>query len=139
MSAHTGVHRGNEHIRGRIATGTVLLAAVVLIVAGALQLLQGISAIARDDVFAAADYSYDFDLVAWGWVHIVVGVLMVPTGIALLFGSTVAKVIAVLVAALSILANFLSLPYYPLWSALIIAIDVVIMWAASATWQPERR
>ncbi|WP_206025622.1 hypothetical protein [Rhodococcus sp. 14C212] len=104
---------------------------------GILQFFQGIAAVAEDEVFVQGqEYTFEFDLTTWGWIHIVFGVVMVVVGIALITGATWARVAAIVVAALSILANFLWLPYYPWWSILIIALDVVVIWAVS-TWQPR--
>ena len=66
-----------------------------------------------------------------------VGVLLLLAGIGLMSGATWARIVAIVVASLSIIANFLWLPYYPLWSILIIAIDLVVIWAV-ATWEPTR-
>ncbi|MEV0355310.1 hypothetical protein AB0H71_04515 [Nocardia sp. NPDC050697] len=140
MSEYARIDRKDGALARRTESGTLLLAAIMLIVAGLLHLSQGISAIAHDDLFVdSINYAYNFDLTAWGWVHVFVAIVMVVTGIALWIGSVVAQVTAVLIAALSILANFLALPHYPLWAVTIIAIDIVIMWAAASTWQPHTR
>ena len=62
--------------------------------------------------------------------------LMAGVGIALVTGATWARFTAIVIAGLSIIANFLWLPYYPWWSILIIALDIVVIWAVS-TWQPK--
>ncbi|NLE81079.1 MAG: hypothetical protein GX610_16140, partial [Rhodococcus sp.] len=82
------------------------------------------------------EYLFTFDLTTWGWVHIVVGVVMVIVGIALISGATWARVSAMVIAALSILVNFMWLPYYPGWALAIIALDIVVIWAI-ATWNPR--
>ena len=131
----SGAHAAPEPpVRQSVAIGTSIAAACLLLVAGIISLLQGISAAANDDVFVAGpEYIYNFDLTAWGWVHIVVGALLILTGLALMTGALWARIIAIGLASLSIVANFLWIPYYPLWSILIIAIDVVVIWAI-ATW-----
>lgn len=82
------------------------------------------------------EYTFKFDFTTWGWIHIVLGVVMLVAGLALMSGATWARVTAIIIAALSIIANFLWLPYYPWWSILIIALDAVVIWAIS-TWQPR--
>lgn len=120
------------------AAGTSMGAAVIMVTVGIIQFFQGIAAVAEDEVFVSGiNYVYKFDLTTWGWIHIILGVLVAIVGLALFTGAGWARVSAIVVAAISIVANFLWLPYYPVWSLLIIALDVVIIWAVS-TWNPER-
>ncbi|RVW05222.1 DUF7144 family membrane protein [Rhodococcus xishaensis] len=120
-----------------LAAGASLAAAVILVTVGILQIFQGISALTKDDVFVVGpDYIYQFDLTAWGWIHLIIGAVVVLVGLALMTGAMWARVAAIVIAALSIIANFLWIPWYPLWSILIIALDVVVIWAV-ATWKPE--
>nr|WP_109335452.1 hypothetical protein [Rhodococcus oxybenzonivorans] len=112
-------------------------AAVIMVTVGIIQLFQGIAAVAENEVFVSGiNYVYKFDLTTWGWIHVILGVLVAIVGLALFTGAGWARVSAIVVAAISILANFLWLPYYPGWSLLIIALDVVVIWAVS-TWNPE--
>ncbi|MGW4068548.1 DUF7144 family membrane protein [Nocardia grenadensis] len=137
----TGAHAAStadNSAKQAVATGTSIAAAALLLVAGFITLFQGISAAANDDVFVAGpNYVYELDLTSWGWIHIVFGILLILAGLALLTGALWARIVAIGLAALSIIVNFLWIPWYPLWSVLIIAIDIVIIWAI-ATWRPER-
>ncbi|MDV7265451.1 hypothetical protein R4315_12955, partial [Rhodococcus oxybenzonivorans] len=100
-------------------------AAVIMVTVGIIQFFQGIAAVAEDEVFVGGiNYVYKFDLTTWGWIHIILGVLVAIVGLALFTGAGWARVSAIVVAAISIVANFLWLPYYPGWSLLIIALDV---------------
>ena len=127
----------NQHpVRNGIAAGTSIGAGILLAVVGVLQIFQGISAVANDDLIVVGPaYTYQFDLTSWGWWHIVLGAIAVIVAIGLLAGQTWGRVSAMVIAALSIIANFLWLPYYPWWSILIIAVDIVVIWAV-ATWRP---
>ncbi|WP_068278969.1 DUF7144 family membrane protein [Aldersonia kunmingensis] len=119
------------------AGGTSIVAAILLLVVGLVSLLQGISAVAEDEVFVVGiEYVYKFDLTTWGWIHIVVGVLVIIAGLGLFTGAAWARIAAVVFASLSIVANFLWIPYYPLWAILIIALDIVVIWAVT-TWKPD--
>lgn len=135
---HTTPQSGSSPMRQGLAVGGTIAAAALLLTAGVINLLQGISAVVEDDIFVVGpQYTYNLDLTGWGWIHIVVGVLLILTALALMTGATWARVTAIVLACLSIIANFLWIPYYPLWSILIIALDVVVIWAI-ATWSPER-
>ncbi|WP_216908756.1 DUF7144 family membrane protein [Nocardia noduli] len=128
----------NRHVRQGLAAGTSIGAAILLMVLGIVSLLQGISAVAEDEVFVTGiDYIYEFDLTTWGWIHIVLGALIIVCALALVTGTAWGRGAAIGFASLSILANFLWLPYYPLWSVLLIVLDVVVIWAV-VTWRPQR-
>ncbi len=107
--------------------------AVLLVTIGVLEVLQGLSAIAKDEVIVTGiDYTYQFDLTSWGWTHLVLGVIITAVGIALFTGASWARVGAIVICAVSILVNFLWLPYYPMWAITIIALNAVVIWAVSA-------
>jgi hypothetical protein len=126
----------NHPVRQGIAIGTTVAAAALLFVAGIASLLQGIAALADNDiVIVGINYTYKFDVTTWGWIHIVLGIIGIVVSLGLFVGQTWARGMAFVIAALSIVANFLWLPYYPLWSIVIIALDVVVIWAV-ATWRP---
>lgn len=128
---------GSMSVKQGIAAGTSVGAGIILTTVGLVQLLQGIAAVAEDEVFVRGqEYIFSFDFTAWGWIHIVFGAVMMIVGIALVTGATWARVTAIVIAALSLVANFLWLPYYPWWSILIIALDVVVIWAV-CTWNPK--
>lgn len=138
MTDQTATHQAENTVKQGFAAGASIAAAVLLMTVGILQLFQGISAVAKDNLLVVGpEYTYQFDVTTWGWIHIVVGILIALTGLALLSGATWARVTAIVLAALSIIANFLWLPYYPLWSILIIALDVVVIWAVT-TWDNDR-
>ncbi|MFK4145975.1 hypothetical protein [Streptomyces sp. NPDC004065] len=112
------------------ATGLTAFAAVMLMIAGVLDIFRGIMGIAQDDVFVnTRNYVFQFDLTGWGWTHLILGVIAVIVGLGLFQGSTWARVAGVTIAGLIILANFLSLPYYPVWSVVMIAFSGFIIWA----------
>ncbi|WP_129663533.1 DUF7144 family membrane protein [Phytoactinopolyspora endophytica] len=114
------------------ATGGVVFAATMMIMIGVFQVFQGLAAIIEDEFFVqTANYAFDVDITAWGWIHLVLGVIVAIAGFYLLAGSTVAAVAAISLAALSAVANFFFIPYYPFWSLLIIAIDVFVIWAVT--------
>ncbi|MFF6997315.1 hypothetical protein ACFY93_20480 [Streptomyces sp. NPDC008313] len=127
QSAHTS--RGHT-AKQAWAGGLTTFGAVMLMIVGVLDLLRGISAILKDDVFLATrNYVYEFDLTGWGWIHLALGVAAVIIGMGLFQASTWARVAGVGIAGLVLIANFLSLPYYPVWSVIMIAMSGFIIWA----------
>ena len=116
--------------RSPTAYGGVVFAAMLMILAGTFQSVQGLVALVNDDFYVTGEeYIFRFDLTTWGWVHLVLGVIVGLAGAALLRGAVWARTVAVILAGLSILANFLWIPYYPVWSLTVIAFDVFVIWA----------
>ncbi|HEX6486151.1 MAG TPA: hypothetical protein VF012_05535 [Nocardioidaceae bacterium] len=112
------------------AYGGVVFAAMLMILAGTFQAVQGLVALVNDDFYVTGEeYIFRFDLTTWGWVHLVLGVIVGLAGAALLRGAVWARIVAVVLAGLSILANFLWIPHYPVWSLTVIAFDVFVIWA----------
>jgi hypothetical protein len=112
------------------ATGLTAFAAVMLFLAGLLTLFRGIMAIAEDDVFVTTpNYVFQFDLTGWGWIHLALGVVAMIVSAGLIRPRMWARIAGVAIAALVIIANFLSLPYYPVWSVVMITVSGFIVWA----------
>ncbi|MGW5386712.1 DUF7144 family membrane protein [Nocardia sp. NPDC003963] len=132
-----GTSGGRAPLRQGVAAGTSIAAAILLLTVGVLSVLEGISAVAEDELFVVGiDYVYRFDVTTWGWIHIAIGAVLIISALGLLTGTSWGRGLAIGIAALSILANFLWLPYYPWWSILIIALNIVVIWAI-ATWRPQ--
>jgi hypothetical protein len=130
MSATTSRQTYEETTRGAWAVGISVFAGTGLFIIGLFQLAEGFSAVVRDKVFVnAPNYIYALDVTAWGWIHVVIGVLALITGGALLFGKTWAMGVGIAIAACSMVSSFLFIPYQPIWSLTIIAIDVAIIWS----------
>jgi hypothetical protein len=116
--------------RNATAFTVATFAGILLLIVGSLQVLEGISAVAKDDVYVAGiNYVYEFDITAWGWIHIVLGAIGVAAGVGILMNQTWAQVTGIGFACLSALANFAFLPYYPLWAIVVIAFNVLVIWA----------
>jgi hypothetical protein len=109
----------------------VVFAAVMMILLGVFHALTGLTAILKDQffVFASSNYLISVDVTAWGWIHLIGGVIVALAGFYVFSGAAWARGIGILLAALSAIANFLFLPYYPFWSLLMIALDIFVIWA----------
>jgi hypothetical protein len=123
-SSHTGRHDSPW------AAGLVLFAGIMMVANGILSIFEGAVGVTRDGVYAAtANYTYKFDVTSWGWIHIAVGAVVALVGLGVIAGLAWARYLGILVVALSLFANFMFLPYYPLWALVVIAIDVFVLWA----------
>jgi hypothetical protein len=115
------------------AAGLNVFSAVMLLLAGLLDALRGVMGIADDDVFLRTpDYVFRFDMAGWGWIHLSLGVLAVLVGLALFRAAPWARFAGVAVAVFLVVASFLSLPYSPLWSVVVIALAGFVIWALCA-------
>ncbi|MEV8021719.1 hypothetical protein AB0O76_36400 [Streptomyces sp. NPDC086554] len=107
-----------------------MFAGVLMLLNGVLGLLEGIAAVAKDDVYARiGDYVYKFNLTTWGWIHIVLGILVAIVGYGILKGTSWGRASGVALATVSVLVQFLWLPYQPVWAFISIAIGVFVIWA----------
>jgi hypothetical protein len=121
----------------QFATGFAMFAGVLMILSGLWGVLAGISAIFNDQVYLTTPaYVYSFDLTGWGWIHLILGAVVAAAGVGVVRAATWAVVVGITLASLSALVNFAFIPYYPVWSILIIAVDVAIIWAL-ATYRRE--
>jgi len=112
------------------AVGGVTFAACMILLIGFFQVIAALTAIFDDNFFVVTqNYTFDLDTSAWGWVHLVIGIILLATGWGLFTGSPVAGIVAIFIVSLSAVANFFFIPYYPFWSILVIALDVWVIWS----------
>ncbi|MFC7842730.1 hypothetical protein [Streptomyces sp. NPDC057382] len=112
------------------AAGGLALGATLMIVYGFFAIFQGIAAIANDEVYTSfGDYVFEFDLTAWGWIHLIVGLLVMIAGFGLFTGATWARAVSAVVVGLALIANFLWLPYQPFWSIIMIVTGLFVLWS----------
>ncbi|MER8086104.1 hypothetical protein ABTZ57_13380 [Streptomyces sp. NPDC094048] len=112
------------------AAGGIMFAGVLLLVDGVFGVIKGISGIASDEVYARmSNYTFRFDVTAWGWIHLILGIVLGFVGWGILKGATWARVTGVVIAAISLVLNFMWLPYQPIWAIISIAIDTFVIWA----------
>jgi hypothetical protein len=112
------------------AIGGISFAAAILIVVGFFQIIAGLTAIFDDGFFVVTpNYVFDLDPTAWGWIHLLLGLGVGATGLGLMARSAWAGAVAIGLAMLSAVLNFFTIPYYPFWSILIIALNIWVIWA----------
>ena len=129
VSQYRAAGRAREETSGW-AVGFILFAAIMMIMAGIFQAFDGLVALFNDTFYVTTrNYTFQFDVTTWGWIHLLLGIVVALAGVGLLSGRTWARVVGITVAVLSAIANFLWLPYYPLWALTVIALDVFVIWA----------
>lgn len=111
-------------------SGLVTFAGVLMIISGLWGAAQGLVAIVNDKFYVVgAKYVFEFDVTAWGWIHVLLGIGVAVVGYFVIERAPWARVIAIILATVSAIANFMWLPHYPVWAIVIIALDILIIWA----------
>lgn len=126
--ASSGSRRGDG--TSAVAFGVTTFAGVLLSVVAVFQILEGITAIANDTIFIRGlNYTWQLNIQTWGWIHLIIGLIALATGVGIVMGQTWGYLLGVGIAGISALTNFMFMPYYPFWSLAVIALDVVVIWA----------
>jgi hypothetical protein len=102
----------------------------MMLTIGIFQVIAGIAAIIEDDFYVVGtEYAFNLDVSGWGWIHLILGLLLVFAGWSLFSGKSWAGIFAIVLAVLAAIANFFYIPYYPFWSLLVIALCVWVIWS----------
>ncbi|HET9658166.1 MAG TPA: hypothetical protein VFP72_22630 [Kineosporiaceae bacterium] len=111
--------------------GWIVFGAVMMIIIGGLHVIQGLVALLKDTYYLVTNSGLvvAVNYTGWGWVHVIFGVIVCAAGIVLFTGRMWARIVAVCVAALSLLINFTFIAAYPFWSLTLMALDIIVMYA----------
>jgi hypothetical protein len=110
--------------------GMSLFAGILMIMTGVFNAVEGLVALFRNEVYlATVQYVFAFDLTTWGWIQLILGLVVLAAGFGVLKGRIWGRLVGIAIAVLSMIVNFAFIPYYPVWSLLIIALDVFVIWA----------
>jgi hypothetical protein len=126
-------YRDYDDSGGAARAGFTVLAAVLLMLGGLWSFFEGLVAIIHRSFYNdLPNYTFQFSVNGWGWLHFALGIVLFAAGACVLLGQTWAKLLGIVLAVFSAIANFLFIPYYPIWSILLIAMDVFIIWALAS-------
>jgi hypothetical protein len=127
----------NQNTGTGSSVGIVVFAGLIMVMVGFFEALEGLAALINDNFFIVGpNYTYNIDVTSWGWTHLLLGLLVFFAGFGVFSGRVWARVTGITLAILSAFANFLFIPYYPVWSILMIALDIVVIWGLSV-YRPE--
>ena len=126
----SSVAPGREAGTAGWVVGLSLFAGILMMITGLFNAMEGVVALARNEIFVATPrYLFAFDLTTWGWIQVILGVIVLAAGVGVITGQLWGRLVGITIAVLSMLANFAFIPYYPVWSLLIIALNVFVIWA----------
>ena len=131
--SQTDVPRGAPPMNRSGWTGWITFAGVLMVISGGLNAFYGLIGIINDEwVVWGNRANLYLDITQWGWVHLVLGLVVLFSGIGLFSGNVLARSVAVIIASISVFANFFFIPAYPVWALVVITIDVLVIWAVTA-------
>jgi hypothetical protein len=136
-----GATRSDESTERTGWVGWLVLASVMMLINGGFGLMAGLVALFRDQYYLVRSDGLvvSLDYTVWGWIHLVLGILLVATGLGLVVGQTWARVTGVVIVSVSALVQFAFLAAYPFWSAIVIAVDVLVIYALIVHGREARR
>jgi hypothetical protein len=122
-------------VQVRQPTGWTVFAGMVLVIVGFLDALWGLAGILNNQVVVVGGQGVIVaDVTTWGWVHLILGSIMALTGMALFTGNSTARAAAVVFVAINAISQIVFFPLAPLWSFLMIILDVTIIYQLTARW-----
>jgi hypothetical protein len=121
-------------------SGWAAFAGVLMFVVGSLDALWGLGGILNDDIVVVGGQgAIVADISLWGWVHLILGSIIAVTGLGLLVGSSISRWLGVFFVAVNAILQIVWFPAAPLWSFLIIILDVTIIYQLTARWDVQAR
>ncbi|MCJ7780408.1 MAG: hypothetical protein MUQ27_06240, partial [Acidimicrobiia bacterium] len=112
------------------AIGWTAFAGIMMVMGGIWWIMAGIVALANDTFYVVGqEYIFQFDVTTWGWIHLLLGIVVLLAGLYLFTGAVWARMVGVIVAVLMAMIAFAWLPWYPLWALIFVAISVFVIWA----------
>ena len=119
-------------------SGWAAFAGMVMFIVGSLDALWGLGAVLNDDIVIVGGHGAIIaDITTWGWVHMILGAVVALTGIGLLLGREAARWIGVILVAINAIAQIVWFPAAPLWSFLLILLDVTIIYQLTVRWSAQ--
>jgi hypothetical protein len=121
---------------GTRGVGGALFAGTLMIIGGFFWFLEGLAGVVHNAFYKPVQDYYNISATTWGWVHMLLGILVLAAGFAVFAGQTWARVTGIILASVSAIVNFFFIPWYPVWAITIIAIDIWVIHALSV-YQPD--
>ena len=139
LSSSSPARRDDDLSAGAGSNGWIAFAAIILFLNGMFGALYGLAAILNDKVVTVGGGTgvTVWDFTGWGWIQLVIGIVMAIVAVGLFTGNGAARWLAVFMAMLSALAQFGIISAFPLWAILVIVLDVVVIYQLVARWEPE--
>lgn len=123
-------HSGAVHANSGWVVGFASFAAIVMAISGVFQFFEGLAAILNGNYFIVGNnYAFHLDATTWGWIHLIIGAVVTIAGFSIFSRSSWGRIVGIILASIAAIANFFYIPYAPVWSILIIALDIAVIFA----------
>lgn len=111
-------------------TGWVFFAGFMMIILGVFEIIAALTALINSDWLVVTERNLlVFNFTAWGWIHLVIGIIVLIAGFSVMHGSMWARIVGILIATLSAIANLAYMNTYPIWSIVMIVVDILVIYA----------
>jgi hypothetical protein len=115
------------------AVGWTFFAAFMMIMMGCFWVIAGLAALFNDTFYVLGqDYVFKFDVTTWGWIHLLLGIVILLAGFGLFTGAVWARTVGVIIAVIAAIIGFAWMPWYPIWGIVFVAISIAVIWALTA-------
>ena len=115
------------------AMGWTAFAGIMMVLMGGWWIITGLVAIVNDEFYVVGEeWVFQFDVTTWGWIHLLLGIVILISGFGLFTANVWARTVGVIIAVIAALVGFAWLPWYPIWAIIFIAVSVAIIWALTA-------
>jgi hypothetical protein len=112
------------------AIGWTAFAGFMMVIMGFWWIITGFVAIIDDTFYVVTEeWIFKFDTTTWGWIHLILGIVILISGFGLFTANVWARTVGVILSAIAMLVAFAWLPYYPIWAIIFIAVSIAVIWA----------
>jgi hypothetical protein len=135
----TNIQRDTGGVSSRVPSGWAFFAGTILFIVGVFNVIYGLTAIFKDEVLTGSLSGgvIVWDVTAWGWIHLIIGIVMILAGLGLFSGQNWARWAGVFFAMLNAITQVAFITVYPLWTVLIVTLDIIIIYQLTARWDVE--
>ena len=135
----TQIHRDTGGISTRVSSGWAFFAGTILFIVGAFNAIYGLTAIFKDEVLTGTGSGgvIVWDVTGWGWIHLLVGIVMILTALGLFSGQNWARWAAVFFCMFNAITQVVFITVFPLWTILIVTLDIIVIYQLTANWENE--
>lgn len=137
MVSTSGTDSGMTYTPAQRGMGGVIFAGTLMMIGGVFWFVEGLAGVVHHAFYRHVQDYFDISATTWGWVHMLLGIVVGAAGVAVLAGQTWARVTGIALASLSAIVNFFFIPWYPFWALTIIALDLWIIHSLTV-YRPER-
>ena len=135
----TNIQRDTGGITARVGSGWTFFAATILFIVGSFNAIYGLTAIFKDEVLTGTGSGgvIVWDVTGWGWIHLLVGIVMILTALGLFSGQSWARWTAIFFVMVNAITQVAFITVSPLWTILIVTLDIIIIYQLTARWEGD--